>query len=170
MKKLKRIVGIKTLRVIKPKGTALVKKKRKKKAFKVRMWEYKGLKCQGRLERKWCVQAFDDGLKPTKPKKIKTPFGFYTPDFELKDKYIEVKGLHTFNVLIGKKTYTKVGTLSTIQLKKIEWLNKNVKPVEINLFLREKEKEPEIPLTMNVKVVCWNYVAKFGKIISKKEL
>lgn len=59
-------------------------------------------------------------------KRLKTPYGSYKPDFEFKNKYIEIKSNYT--IKMSKKTG---------QYKKIKWVNKYIKKVDI-LILNDK--------------------------------
>lgn len=74
--------------------------------------------------------------KPNK-KKIKTPFGYYTPDFEFANKFIEVKSRFTLSVCKGEIP-TAEGVYSDNQWKKIQWTSKNVKKVDI-VVLNKKQ-------------------------------
>ena len=62
-------------------------------------------------------------LLPTNAKKIETPIGYYTPDFEFSDRYIEVKSPLTLHLFEGSK-----------QQQKVVWVTNNMKPVEIVLI------------------------------------
>ena len=53
-------------------------------------------------------------------KPIKTPTGFYTPDFESDDCFFEIKS-----------TYTIEESRKSGQMKKIKWVCKNVKKVKV---------------------------------------
>ena len=68
-----------------------------------------------------CSQSELDVLI-SQPGKILTPFGWYFPDFELPDKYIEVKSKWTFSRMVEK------------QKLKIDWVNQNLKQVEIKVL------------------------------------
>jgi hypothetical protein len=67
--------------------------------------------------------------KPNK-KKIKTPFGYYTPDFEFENKFIEVKSKFTLSVCKGEMPTTE-GVYSDNQWKKIQWTSENIKKVDV---------------------------------------
>lgn len=120
----------------------MVKKRRKRKT-RVKFYTLKGLKCQGRKELRFikeCVRY--NWTLPIKPLRVETPFGYYTPDFEYEEMYIEIKSLHTFNVsrgLIGYKGLTKP---SSLQWDKIKWVAKNIKPIEIIIYLGRRESKP----------------------------
>lgn len=70
-------------------------------------------------------------------KRFKTPFGSYMPDFEFEDRFIEVKSEFTLKVSKGLLPGND-GKFSDKQWKKINWLNDNMKPVEI-VVLDKKE-------------------------------
>lgn len=82
-----------------------------------------GLNCQGKSE-----QFYIEGLilfnseLPNKPKGIKTSFGYYFPDFEFEDRFIEIKSPYTYSLL--EKENKK-------QLFKIIETAKTIKPVEL---------------------------------------
>lgn len=68
-----------------------------------------GLNCQGTYEKKYIESLVKQNKElPTKVKSIKTPYGYYTPDFEFKDYYVEIKSLYTFEVCIGQKKIGEV--------------------------------------------------------------
>lgn len=67
--------------------------------------------------------------KPNR-KKFKTPHGQYIPDFDFGDRFIEIKSDFTLKVCKGEMPKTD-GTYSNEQWKKIQWVDGNVKPVEI---------------------------------------
>ena len=76
-----------------------------------------GLKCQGTYEKKYIVERAQLNLQlPQKSKGVKTPFGYYFPDFEFGDHYIEIK-----SELM----------LESNQFKKINWTSENIKEVKI---------------------------------------
>ena len=85
-----------------------------------------GVILQGRYELYFYL---NQEVKPTRPKPIKTPFGFYTPDFEFEYNFIEIKSTYTI------KTSAKSG-----QLKKIHWVKHNVKNLKV-LILKEADVE-----------------------------
>jgi hypothetical protein len=74
---------------------------------------------QGRYELYYFLTNKDKILSVPN-KRIKTPFGFYTPDFELKNYFIEIKSTYTITTKMFKK-----------QVKKINWTSENIKKVKI---------------------------------------
>lgn len=121
--------------------------KRKKKRPKVKRSKYKGLKCGSAKERRFLTeQEKSKKPLPTKAKRIKTPLGYYTPDFEFPTYYVEVKSLHTFLVCMGMKSYIGKGPLSDLQFKKIKWVAKFVKPVAFVVYLSRRESKPAIEI------------------------
>jgi len=96
-----------------------------------KLYTIAGLRCQGNWER-----MYIEGLVkkkqalPFKAKTIKTSYGYYTPDFEYKNHFVEIKSTYTFDVCIGKKKGWN-GKKETKQLRKIIWVSENVKPVHI---------------------------------------
>ena len=118
--------------------------KRRRKT-KVRFYTLQGLKCQGKKELRFikeCVRY--KRVLPVKAERIKTPEGYYTPDFEYPDRYIEIKGLDTFRVLYGLEAYKGIGEPSDLQLRKILWVNEHIKPVHILVYLSNREYKPDL--------------------------
>jgi hypothetical protein len=77
-----------------------------------------------------------ESLPMVNKKKIKTPYGTYTPDFEFENRFIEVKSDFTFKVANGEfviKNYVK-------QIEKINWVNLNIKPIEIVIINKKDAK------------------------------
>lgn len=116
-----------------------VYKRRKK---KVKFYKFAGLKAQGKKELRYIKECIRYKREmPTKPKRIETPFGFYTPDFEQTTRFIEIKSLHTFKVSMGEESYKGLGETSNKQFEKIKWVSQNVKPIEIIIYLSPREKK-----------------------------
>lgn len=115
-------------------------KKKKKKKSKVKFYVFEKLKCQGKKELRFLKECFRyKKTMPTKAKRIFTPYGFYTPDFEYPDRYIEIKSLETFKVCLGLKSYKGLTKLSDKQFKKIKWVAKNIKPLEFIIYVGKNE-------------------------------
>lgn len=131
------------------------KRKKKRKKIKVRFFSLNGIQCQGRGELKYLKECIKSKKPISKPKRIKTPYGYYTPDFEHKERYVEVKSLHTFLVAVGEKSYIKGGIISNKQFKKMCWVAKNIKPLDIIIFLNKNQKPIEIQkyIKHNVKII-----------------
>lgn len=98
------------------------------KGGRCKFYNIDGITLQGRYELYYYL--YNNKL-PTKPKlQIKTPYGWYRPDFEYQDCYIEIKSTYTI------KTATKSG-----QLRKIAWISKNIQRVKIIVLdIRDVEK------------------------------
>ena len=117
-----------------------------------------GLKCQGRTEKGYIDELVDiKSALPTKPSRIETPFGYYTPDFEFETEYIEIKSPKTFNVMLGLTSWIKDKPLSDKQYKKILWVNMNVKPVHIIIYTKSIKGVcgidfDEVPLKITIKL------------------
>lgn len=86
---------------------------------KCSIYEYNGYKVQGRSELKWIKQYYDLIIE-NKKKGIETPFGFYFPDFETEDYYVEVKSRYTYELMLNKP-----------QFEKIKFVSNNYKPVKL---------------------------------------
>ena len=89
------------------------------------------------------------------PKGIKTPFGTYMPDFEYGDRLVEIKSKFTYLIMMGaNKGYDK--KYSIAQWNKLKWVNDNIKPVEILIGEKIRNKlifniaYPEIDITGSV--------------------
>jgi len=88
--------------------------------------------CYGLSEKKYIDYLYSNNLElPKNTNAIKTPIGYYTPDFEFEDFFIEVKSTFTFNVLIGIQSYSKTKKSNPLQLEKIKWISDNIKPIKI---------------------------------------
>lgn len=121
-----------------------------------------GLKCQGTKELQYIKELEKAGKKlPAKALAQVTPFGEYTPDFEFPDHFIEIKGIHTFMVMLGLFGYRGKGKKSDIQWQKIKWVAVNVKPVKILLYLGTKEAVP----VLDIKVPNVEITIKGGKLL-----
>lgn len=100
-----------------------------------------GLRCQGTYEKKYIEHLKQHNNKlPNNTNSINTPYGVYYPDFEYDDKYIEIKSSYTYDVLIGKIPSRFNGKYDFKQIKKIKWVNENVKPVDIIVINRNGDK------------------------------
>lgn len=89
-----------------------------------------GLRAQGRYELAYILNLINNGLKlPKKAKTITTPYGFYTPDFEFEDCFVEIKSTYTI------KTSKSLG-----QMKKIKWVDTNIKKIKIIILTETKSK------------------------------
>jgi hypothetical protein len=121
-----------------------MQKKKRRKRSRVKFYVFKNLKCQGRKELRYVKECVRYGWPlPKKPKRIKTPLGYYTPDFGYKDKYIEIKCLGTFQVCLGLKAYKGIGELSDLQWRKICYVAKHKKPVHLIVYLSKRESAPD---------------------------
>jgi hypothetical protein len=68
---------------------------------------------------------------------IKTEFGYYKPDFEYDDFFVDVKSTFTLKVLLGLSSYSKNKKSNPKQLLKI---SENIKPIRIILVdIKQKE-------------------------------
>jgi len=100
-----------------------------KRAVYSKIYTVCGLKCQGNAEKNYIEYLFNNKfILPTKPKGIKTSLGFYFPDFEFEDRFIEIKSDYTYSLLF---------TTNQKQLEKIKEVSK-LKPVEIIIFQKNK--------------------------------
>lgn len=90
------------------------------KGGRCQFFEVDGIRMQGRYELRYYLECAD---KPTKPNRIKTPYGWYAPDFEFHDRFVEIKSSYTIKTCVSNK-----------QSKKIVWVRNNVKPVEIKVL------------------------------------
>jgi hypothetical protein len=95
-----------------------------------------GIVCYGTFEKKYIEILLHLGydLPVNVKESIITEYGTYTPDFEFHDFFVEVKSKFTYDVLIGKKSYSKSRKSSIDQMNKIIWTNNNVKAVRIAII------------------------------------
>jgi len=99
----------------------------------------KGLICESSFELKYIESLIDKGEKlPKNADSILTPFGYYTPDFEYEDRFIEIKCEFTYKVLIGEASFSKKTKSLPDQLNKIKWVSENIKRVDIIIFDKKK--------------------------------
>lgn len=96
------------------------------KGGRCKFFQVDGLLIQGRYELKYYLECEE---KPKKPDRIKTPYGWYAPDFEFRDRFVEIKSTYTIKTCIYNK-----------QSRKIVWVRNNVKPVEIKVLNEEETK------------------------------
>jgi hypothetical protein len=91
-------------------------------------------KVQGKVELFYIEQLIKEGRElPKKPKGIKTPNGYYFPDFEYEDRFVEIKSNFTHDVFNGiEPNYN--GELNTKQKEKATWVSKNIKQVEVIVY------------------------------------
>lgn len=100
-------------------------------------YEINGIKCQGKLELAVATLLFERNITFSRGIAVETPFGRYTPDFDCGDFYIEVKGMNTWLKACGVAPYMenarneKLAEVSDNSLKKMEWVDINVKRVYI---------------------------------------
>ena len=87
-----------------------------------KFYRVNGISIQGRYELYYILN--NPNLKGSKS--IRTPFGFYTPDFDNGMEFIEIKSKFTVKICFNG-----------IQYKKIKWVRKNLKNVRI-VILDEK--------------------------------
>lgn len=96
-------------------------------------YEIGDLICYGKAEMRFISSLMSESSELPKNfiGAIKTPYGRYSPDFEFHDYFIEIKSDFTFDVLLGRKSYSKNKPSNPLQLKKIIWTSLNVKPVKV---------------------------------------
>lgn len=100
-------------------------------------YEINGIKCQGKLELAVAGILFEIGTDFKRGSAIETPFGKYTPDFDCGSFFVEVKGQNTWLKACGvvplmdNARDPKLAEISDNSLKKMEWVDLNVKPVYV---------------------------------------
>lgn len=100
-----------------------------------------GLRCQGTYEKfyiEFLIEQNED--LPIGKESIETPYGMYYPDFTFGYKVIEIKSQYTYDILIGLKRNKYTGDFDSIQYDKINWVNENVKPVDIIVVDKKNKK------------------------------
>lgn len=101
---------------------------------KCKQFVVENLICDGTHEKFYIEYLISEGKSlPVNTKSIKTEVGYYTPDFEYDDYYVDIKSLFTLKVLLGFSSYSKNKKSNPKQLLKIEYINKNIKPIKIIL-------------------------------------
>ena len=78
-------------------------------------------------------------VKCTMP--IDTPYGMYLPDFEFKDRYIEIKSNYTFDICIGKRFWGESDKKKHFQMKKINFVREYIKPVQVIVLNKKSHGE-----------------------------
>lgn len=113
--------------------------------FKVLNPKGKEISVQGNGEKLFAEYLAKHKCNFERGRQIKTPFGNYTPDFDLGYFYVEVKGTRSLLAAMGilpllengrKDCFTRISDNS---LKKMEWVNLNSKPIVI--FLNENTND-----------------------------
>jgi len=100
-----------------------------------------GLKCQGTYEKYYVEKLLKDKkILPKNGKSMITPYGVYYPDFDYGDYLIEIKSDYTYKVMIGELKNRFNNRYDTNQLKKIKWVNHNIKPVKVIIVDKRKNK------------------------------
>lgn len=76
--------------------------------------------------------------KLSKPSKIKTELGTYTPDFEDDETLYEIKSLGTLKVLLGLENYIGSNSTlcSTLQFDKIKLVNQSKKKISLIIIIK----------------------------------
>jgi hypothetical protein len=124
-------------------------------------YEINGIKCQGKLELAVATLLFERNMTFTRGIAVTTPYGKYTPDFDCGEFYIEVKGMNTWLKACGVVPYMenarneKLAEISNNSLKKMEWVDINVKHVYILIdtsIARKSIRDVAVP-THNLKTV-----------------
>ena len=102
------------------------------------------LSCQGTFEKGYIETLVKENkMLPIKPKGIKTSIGYYHPDFEFPNEFIEIKSMFTWEVSQGLKL-SREGIYNDNQYKKILEVSKTIKPVKVIIFKNSNEVLKEI--------------------------
>lgn len=112
-----------------------------------------GLVCDGTHEKfyiEWLLSEDED--IPVGVNSIKTDIGFYTPDFEFDEYYVDVKSIFTLKVLLGFSSYSKTKKSNPKQLLKIKYINDNIKPIKIILVDITKNQLVELSINNILKL------------------
>lgn len=134
------LVGYKRKQLKIKKYTGVLKDKKKsytlakRKSGKCKYYKTEAGNVQGTSELAYIKKLIEMQLplpkKCTKP--IETPYGYYIPDFEFKDRYIEIKSDYTFDVCIGKRFWCESDKKRKhCQMEKINYVREYIKPVQI---------------------------------------
>ena len=100
-----------------------------------------GLECSGTYEKFYIEKLIKEKKElPKNTGSVITPYGVYYPDFLKNESFIEIKSDYTYDVLIGEKISRWTKKYETAQLDKIKWVNENVRPVDILVVDKRKNK------------------------------
>jgi predicted DNA-binding protein YlxM (UPF0122 family) len=95
------------------------------------------LTCKGTYEKSYIEYLLKNNkILPENCNMIMTPHGGYYPDFKYPNKFIEIKSPYTYDILLGIKKSRWSNQYDYKQLKKIKWVNENIMPVEIVVFVK----------------------------------
>lgn len=88
--------------------------------------------CQGSSEKKYIEDLYSTGVELPigRGSFVETPYGVYHPDFEFKDRFVEIKSEYTYKIYNGELPNID-GVRSIDQKNKLEWTSNNYKRVEI---------------------------------------
>lgn len=112
-----------------------------------------GLICNGTHEKFYIEWLISEGKDiPVSANSIKTEIGFYTPDFEFDEYYIDVKSIFTLKVLLGFSSYSKNKKSNPKQLSKMKYINDNIKPIKIILVDISESKLVEFSIDNILKL------------------
>jgi hypothetical protein len=92
-----------------------------------------GLICDGTHE-KYYIESLPIDKLPMKTNSIKTDFGYYKPDFEYVNFFVDVKSIFTLRVLLGFSSYSKTKKSNPKQLQKMKFISEKIKPIKIILI------------------------------------
>ena len=91
------------------------------------------VKVQGLGEKEIAEKLSEASISWVRPERIKTPFGYYTPDFKCSGIFLEVKGTRTLMMLLGKASMLDSAKedwardINDISYKKMVWLLEETK-------------------------------------------
>ncbi len=88
---------------------------------KSKWYDVQGIRCQGGSEKMFVEKCLEEGKRVIgHPASIKTPFGYYRPDFVVDGQMVEIKSSWTHKQFLDKS-----------QFKKVKWICDNFVPVEL---------------------------------------
>jgi hypothetical protein len=120
---------------------------------KCRQFLVNGLVCDGTHEKFYIEYLISEGKDiPINVNSIKTELGFYTPDFEYDEYFVDVKSIFTLKVLLGLSSYSKTKKSNPKQLLKMKYINDNIKPVKIILIDIKESKLVELSIDSILKL------------------
>ena len=109
--------------------------------FKTKRYIIGNYTVQGKTEKFYLEQLLNnksEELPFEKKTYYKSPTGYYHPDFEFKNKLVEIKSEFTYLVFEGKAKDSN-GNYSTKQKEKCLWVAKNIKPIELIVYNNKNE-------------------------------
>jgi len=106
-----------------------------------KVFEVEEVFCNGTFEKFFLEKMIKENKTvPKNCEPIKTPYGMYYPDFQVNNHYVEIKSDYTYQILLGKEKNRWSKKFDFVQLKKIKWVNRNIRKVDIIVVDKRNNK------------------------------